>query len=67
MRRKLKRNDREALIVEAVADFVATFDSAVKHDWRLSDCILLKFNLINKRQVRRNVVRVPPIPERRDQ
>lgn len=32
---------------------VSEFDKYVNHDWRLSDCILMKLNLITKRQVRR--------------
>lgn len=52
--RKLKRADREAQVIGTVCEHLELWDAQVNHEWRLSDCILLKFNLIDKRQVRRN-------------
>lgn len=39
--------------IRAAAEFVAQFDRYVAHDYRLSDCILGKFNLIPKSKIRR--------------
>jgi hypothetical protein len=36
--------------VRAAADYVSGFDKYVKHDFRLSDCILGKFNLMKRQQ-----------------
>jgi predicted transcriptional regulator len=44
---------RDMLVVEAVAQFVESFDPYVLHDFRLSDCIRLKFNQLAGR-ARRN-------------
>jgi hypothetical protein len=69
-KRKLKRDDAKARAIAMVADFVEQFDKQVDHPSRLSDCILLKFNLINKRQVRRNPrerAGEQPQPKRGDQ
>ena len=41
--------------IEAAASFVEMFDKHVQHPYRLSDCILCKFNLISKRKLRKNV------------
>ena len=41
--------------IEAAASFVEMFDRHVNHPYRLSDCILCKFNLISKRRLRKNV------------
>ena len=40
--------------IEAAASFVEMFDKHVDHPYRLSDCILCKFNLISKRKLRKN-------------
>jgi hypothetical protein len=36
------------------ANFAGQFNSVCQHEFNIEDCILLKFNLINKRQVRKN-------------
>jgi hypothetical protein len=41
--------------IEAASSFVEMFDKHVQHPYRLSDCILCKFNLISKRKLRKNV------------
>jgi hypothetical protein len=41
--------------IEAAASFVEQFDKYVRHDYRLSDCILGKFNMIGRRNLRKNV------------
>lgn len=40
--------------IAAAAAFVMQFDKYVDHDYRLSDCILGKFNLIGKRKIAKN-------------
>jgi hypothetical protein len=41
--------------IRAAASFVEGFDKYVKHAYRLSDCILGKFNQIGKRKIRKNI------------
>jgi hypothetical protein len=36
------------------ANFAGQFNSVCQHEFNIEDCILLKFNLINKRQIRKN-------------
>lgn len=52
-RKRIRRDHPDAVVIAAVADYVALFDKQVDHPWRLSDTILLKFNLISKRRVRK--------------
>ena len=40
----------------AAAEVVEEYDKLVKHDYRLSDCVLCKLGLIGKRNVRRTPV-----------
>lgn len=40
--------------IAAAAAFVMQFDKYVQHPYRLSDCILGKFNLIGKRKIQKN-------------
>lgn len=40
--------------IEAAAAFVSEWDKYVDHEWRLSGCILGKFNMLPKRKLRRN-------------
>lgn len=40
--------------IGAAAAFVMQFDKYVQHNYRLSDCILGKFNLIGKRSIQKN-------------
>lgn len=44
--------------VRDALSLMAEWDKYVSHDFRLSDCIAAKLNLITKRQVRRNKGRV---------
>jgi hypothetical protein len=46
--------------IEAAASLVEQFDRYVLHPWRLSDCILAKFNMIGKRKIRKNEDRRTP-------
>jgi hypothetical protein len=46
--------------IEAAASFVEQFDKYVLHPWKLSDCILGKFNMIGKRKIRKNEDRRTP-------
>lgn len=51
------RTERERGYVEGVrqaAAYIAEFDTYVAHPYRLSDCLLMKFNLLPKRRVRKN-------------
>jgi hypothetical protein len=41
--------------IAAAASFVEPYDKYVKHAYRLSDCILGKFNQIGKRKIRKNI------------
>lgn len=50
----MKQRERNA-IIRQVAEYVRDFDHRVLHPWRLSDCILTKFNIAKKRP-RRNYV-----------
>ncbi|HAM41629.1 MAG TPA: hypothetical protein DCP69_09920 [Candidatus Omnitrophica bacterium] len=40
--------------VQSVMEALEKWDTQVQHPWRLSDCLRLKLNLINKRRVRKN-------------
>lgn len=40
--------------IKAAASLVEMFDKHVQHPYRLSDCILGKFNLLAKRKIRKN-------------
>lgn len=40
--------------IAAAAAFVMQFDKYVQHPYRLSDCILGKFNLIGKKKIQKN-------------
>lgn len=40
--------------IEAAASFVSEWDHYVDHEWRLSDCVLCKHNMLPKRKLRRN-------------
>ena len=46
--------------MEDVLSLVEEWDAQVQHPWRLSDCLRLKLNLINKRQMRKNHWRPTP-------
>lgn len=61
-RQKLKRNDEKSRTIAMVCEMIEPFDAKVNHPWRLSDCLLFKFNLINKRQVRPNIRRAAEEP-----
>jgi hypothetical protein len=52
------KNQKERDWLRGVQDalsLVEEFDKYVAHDYRLSDCIRLKLNLITKRHVRHNI------------
>jgi len=52
---RLDIDEKKAYVagIKAAAGYVADFDKLVDHEFKLSDCILAKFNIL-KRRVRRN-------------
>lgn len=40
--------------IKTAAEFIRGFDRQVSHPYRLSDCLLMKFNLIGKRHPAKN-------------
>lgn len=47
--------------VRAAAEIASNYDSSSTHEYKLEDCILHKLNLLGKKKVRPNHIRVLPV------
>jgi hypothetical protein len=52
--REKVRDNGFATGIKAAADYVGQFNSVTRHEYRLDDCVLGKFNVTKRKRPRRN-------------